>query len=127
MSQTGLLIGRILISVLFLISGASKYINYEGTQIYMDIMGLPGGLLPIVLVVEIGGAFCLMSGWLLRPAALILAGFCLLTAAIFHTDFSQHIEVTSFLKNIAIAGGLVVLASAGAGKYRLTLHGKKVN
>lgn len=120
-NDVGMLLGRILLASLFLISGAAKYLNFEGTQIYMDIMGLPGGLLPLILLLEIGGGICLIAGLWVRSFSAFLALFCVLTALVFHSDFSQQIEVTNFLKNIAIAGGLLVLASAGPGKIRVTL------
>lgn len=128
MSDLGLLAGRILIAALFLISGVGKFLNYEGTQIYMDIMGLPGGFLPFILVLEIGGSLCLIAGFFLRTFAVLLAIFCLITAGVFHMDFTQSIEVTSFIKNLAIAGGLLILASTGTGRYRLTIgSGKHAN
>jgi putative oxidoreductase len=74
------------------------------------------------MLLEIGGSLCLMAGLLVRTSAISLALFSVLTALVFHSDFSQQIEVTNFLKNIAIAGGLLVLASVGPGKFTLSLH-----
>lgn len=124
MQNLGAFVGRILIGTLFFLSGAAKYFNYEGTQIYMDIMGLPGGMLPLVILLEVGGGLCVIAGIFFRTVSLSLALFCLVTAWIFHTDFSQNIEVTSFLKNLAIAGGLIGFAVSGPGSFRLKVVSK---
>jgi putative oxidoreductase len=120
MKNVAMFLGRVLLASLFLISGAAKILNFEGTQIYMDIMGMPGSILPLVLLLEIGGGLCLIIGVFLRTAAVFLALFCLLTALVFHSDFSQQLEVSNFLKNVAIAGGLIVLACVGPGKAAIS-------
>lgn len=105
------LAGRILIAQIFLMAGISKIGGYEGTQGYMEAMGVPGGLLPLVIVLEIGGALALIAGWQTRLVSLALAGFSILSAIIFHADFADQTTMIMFMKNFAIAGGLLVLAA----------------
>ncbi|MCP5207545.1 MAG: DoxX family protein [Hahellaceae bacterium] len=124
MTDVAMFLGRVLLAALFLVSGAAKAMNFEGTQIYMDIMGMPGGILPLVLFLEIGGSLCLIAGVFMRTAAVFLAFFCLLTAIVFHSDFSQQLEISNFLKNMAIAGGLIVLSCVGPGKIALSGWGR---
>ncbi|MFA7096305.1 MAG: DoxX family protein [Gammaproteobacteria bacterium] len=111
MQKFGNLIGRILLAHIFLISGFNKIPGYAGTQQYMEAMGVPGMLLPLVIVLEIGGALALIVGWQQRWAALALAGFTLAAAFIFHTNFADQVQMIMFMKNLAIAGGLVALAT----------------
>lgn len=117
------LLGRILIAVLFLISGLAKIGAYAGTQTYMASMGVPGVLLPLVILTEAGGAIAILLGWKMRWAAFALAGFCILTATLFHSHFADKGQMTSFMKDIALAGGFLVLFAHGAGAW--SLDGRK--
>lgn len=104
--------GRILLAVLFLMAGIGKLgAGYAATQGYMQSMGVPPTLLPLVIALEIGGAAALILGWYTRWAALALAGFSLASAAIFHNNFGDQIQMIMFLKNGAIAGGLLAVAA----------------
>ena len=105
------LAGRILIAQIFLMAGISKIGGYAGTQGYMEAMGVPGGLLPLVIVLEIGGALTLIAGWQTRLVSLALAGFSILSAVIFHANLADQTTMIMFMKNFAIAGGLLVLAA----------------
>jgi putative oxidoreductase len=109
------LVGRILLSALFLLSGLGKIGAYAGTVAYMSSLGVPGGLLPVVIATEVLGALAIILGWKTRIAALLLAGFSLLTAVIFHTDFGNQIQMLMFLKNVSIAGGFLLLVANGSG------------
>ena len=111
--------GRILLSVLFLLSGAGKIGAYAGTAAYMSSAGVPGVLLPVVIATEILGAIAIILGWQTRVAALLLAGYSLLAAVIFHSNFANQIEMVMFLKNVSIAGGFLLLAANGAGPLSL--------
>ncbi len=113
------LLGRILIAALFLIAGLGKIGGYAGTQAYMASMGVPGVLLPLVILTEVGGAIAIMLGWKTRWAAFALAGFCLLTATLFHLNFADKGQMTSFMKDIALAGGFLILFVHGAGAWSL--------
>lgn len=107
--------GRLLMALIFLMAGISKITGYEGTQGYMEAAGVPGALLPLVIATEILGAIAIILGWKTRFAAFALAGFSIVSALIFHGDFSNPAEVNSFMKNIAMAGGFLLLFAHGSG------------
>lgn len=113
------LAGRALLSVIFIMAGISKIGAYAGTQGYMESMGVPGALLPLVIALEIGGGLAVLLGWQTRLAAFLLAGFCLVSAAIFHANFGDQMQSIMFMKNLAIAGGLLTLFASGAGAWSL--------
>jgi putative oxidoreductase len=106
---------RILMSQIFIISGWSKLTGYAGAQQYMASMGVPGALLPLVILTELGGGLLLLAGYRTRWVALALAGFALLTALIFHFKPGDQMQMINFMKNLAMAGGLLLFARAGAG------------
>ncbi|WDE07398.1 DoxX family protein [Thalassomonas viridans] len=116
--------GRFLIALIFLMSGVNKIFSYAGTQGYMEAMGVPGFLLPLVIITEVVGALAIILGWNTRIAALALAGFSLLSAVLFHADFSDQIQMIMFMKNIAIAGGFLILIATGPGSYALDNRAK---
>ena len=109
------LAGRSLLAVLFLLSGLGKIGAYAGTAGYMSSLGVPGALLPLVIATEVLGALAIIVGWKTRAIAFLLAGFSLLTAVIFHNNFGDQIQTIMFLKNVAIAGGYLLLVANGAG------------
>ena len=109
------LIGRVLIAVLFVLSGWSKIGGYAGTQGYMQSAGVPGGLLPLVIVLELGGGLAIIAGFYTRVVALLLAGFTVLTALLFHTGADQ-IQQIMFMKNLGLTGGFLFLFANGAGR-----------
>lgn len=98
-------------SVIFLVAGLSKINGYTGTQGYMDSMGVPGELLPLVIALELLGGLSLLLGWKVRISAFLLAGFSVLSAVIFHWNFADQMQSILFMKNIAIAGGLLLLVT----------------
>ena len=104
------LVGRILIALLFILAGIGKIAGPAPFLAHMAAHGVPGFLLPEVIALEIGCGFAVLLGVLVRPAALALATFCLATACLFHLGWSDHVERTMFFKDLAIAGGLFVLA-----------------
>lgn len=112
------LAGRALLSVIFIVAGYSKIGGYEGTAGYMDSMGVPGALLPLVIIAELGGGIAILLGFLTRPVAVALAGFCILSGVLFHSAPDQMNQIM-LMKNFAIAGGLLVLAANGAGAWSL--------
>lgn len=85
----------------------------------MESVGVPGGLLPLVIALEILASLAIIIGWQARIAAILLAGFAGLNALLFHLDFSDQIQTIMFLKNISIAGGLGLLAAFGPGTFAL--------
>jgi putative oxidoreductase len=105
------LAGRVLMSAIFIMAGISKIGAYAGTQGYMESAGVPGALLPLVILLEIGGGLAVLLGWKMRSAAVLLAGFSVLSALIFHANFADQMQSTLFMKNVAMAGGLLFLVS----------------
>ena len=120
------LAGRILLGLLFLVSGFGKLAGFDGTVGYISAQHLPLPALAAVLtiVVELGGGIALVTGLWTRQAALALAAFTLLTAFVFHAfwsapDAAKMMQQIQFLKNLSIAGGLFVLAAFGPGRISL--------
>jgi len=111
--------GRILLATIFLVAGIQKIGGYAGTQGYMESMGVPGMLLPLVIVLEIGGAIAIIAGWRTRLVAFLLAGFSLLSAFIFHRAPGDAMQAILFMKNLAIAGGFLLLVARGPGEWSL--------
>lgn len=110
------LLGRVLIACIFVMAGFNKLGDgYASTAGYMDSKGVPGELLPLVILLEAGGGLLIIAGYQTRITALLLAGFCVLAAILFHGDISQKSEYIAFMKNMAIAGGFLILAAHGAG------------
>ena len=103
------LIGRIFISLVFLLSGINKIGNYEGTIGWMESLGMPGIFLIPAIILEIGAPILIIIGYKVKISAALLCLFCVATAIIFHTDFSNQMQFVSFMKNIALAGGFLFL------------------
>lgn len=112
-------LSRILLASLFIVAGISKIGNYAGTQAYMGSAGLPGFLLPLVILLEAGGALALIVGFQVRLVALAMALFTLVSALLFHFNFADQMQSLMFLKNLSIAGGLLTLAASGAGRWSI--------
>jgi len=113
------LIGRLLLASLFLPAGISKISGYAGTQGYMEAMGVPGALLPLVILLEIAGGLALIIGFKVRLSSLALAGFCAISAFMFHYQPEEQMHMIMFTKNMALAGSFLILAATGAGKFSL--------
>ena len=113
------LTGRVFISGVFLLSGFSKIGNYDGTVGWMESFGLPGFLLIPAIILEILAPILIIIGYQTRIAAGALSLFCLATAIIFHTDFSDQMQFIAFMKNLALAGGFLFLVANGAKGYCL--------
>lgn len=113
-----ILIGRVLLSIIFIQAGWNKIFAYAGTAQHMDATGVPGMLLPLVILTELGGGLLILFGLFTRWAALALAGFCLLAGWIFHHPGDPG-QMIAFMKNLTIAGGFLVLAGAGPGACAL--------
>ena len=118
------LLRRILISFMFLQSGINKIGGYKATLGYMESKGVPGMLLPFVIFLEIAGAIAIIVGWQARLFAFALAGFCILAALLFHMDFSNQMQTIMFMKNLAIAGGFLMIFAHGAGDVSLGKKGR---
>lgn len=111
------LAGRVLLAAIFLLAGLQKVSGYDGTVAYMASVGVPGALLPAVIALEIGGALAIIAGIQTRLVAILLAGFSLVAAVLFHGNLADQMQSILFLKNVAIAGGFLVLAAHGPGAW----------
>ncbi|GMQ75446.1 MAG: DoxX family protein [Gammaproteobacteria bacterium] len=118
------LTGRVLLAMAFVVAGYGKIGGYAGTQGYMESFGVSGMLLPLVIVLELGGGLAIIAGWQTRTIAILLAGFCLLTAFVFHLDFADRMQSIIFMKNLSMAGGFLVLAAFGPGAFALDNRSK---
>ncbi|MDV2470179.1 DoxX family protein [Acinetobacter chinensis] len=110
------LVARILMAYIFIVAGWGKSTAYTATAGYMESMGVPAALLPVTILVELGGGLALLFGFQARFAALGLAVFSLITAFLFHGGADDAIN---FMKNLAMTGGLFFLMLHGAGKFSL--------
>ena len=117
--------GRVLLAGLFLLSGAGKLGAYTATAGYMASLGVPGALLPLVIATELLGAAAIIVGWKTRIVAFLLAGFTLLSAIFFHSNFANQVEMIMFLKNVSIAGGFLLLVAHAAGPFSLDRRAAK--
>jgi putative oxidoreductase len=111
------LLGRLLLALIFIMSGVSKVLAPGPTQAYIASAGLP---LPLVgyivaLIVEIGGGVLLVVGYRTREVAIALALFTIVAALAFHNNFADQNQMIHFLKNLALAGGLLQVVAFGAG------------
>ncbi len=114
---------RVLLSLLFLASGVEKITAVAATQGYMGAFGVPAVLLWPAAAFEIGSGVLLLAGFGIRPLALALAGWCVLTAAIFHTAWADQVQQVMFLKNMTMAGGFLMLAKTGS--LQMSLDGRR--
>ena len=113
------LLGRLFLAMIFIQSGLSKMSDYAATQGYMDAMGVSSTMLPLVIALEVVGGIAIVIGFKARLVALAMAGFSLLSALLFHTNFSDETQTIMLMKNIAIAGGFLMIVAHGAGAYAL--------
>jgi putative oxidoreductase len=116
------LASRILLSILFVFGGFGKLTAIAGTQAYMESKGIPGILVYPTILLELGGGILILLGFKTRIVAALLAGFCLVSAAIFHTEFGDQTQLIMFMKNLGLAGGFMLLAQHGAGAFAIDKH-----
>lgn len=108
------LAGRILLAIIFVLAGIGKLKDPAGTVGYMQSVGLPGFLLWPTIALELLGGIALIVGLQTRLVAFALAGFTLVAAGLFHNNFADQVQMLMFLKDVSIAGGLLLLAASGA-------------
>ncbi len=113
------LVARLLLATIFVVDGWMAIANYSGTVGYMESYGVPGVLLPLVILTELGGGLLVAVGLFARCAGVALAGFSLLAAIFFHRNFGDLDQAIHFMKNMAMAGGLLLLVGFGAGAWSL--------
>lgn len=117
MSSIAMLIGRVLLSAIFIQAGLSKLMDVPGTIAYFDGLGLPMAslLIWVVILVELVGGLLILTGFYIRLAASALAAFCVFAAFTGHSNWANLMDFQAFMKDIAIAGGLLYVAASGAG------------
>ena len=115
-------LGRVLLSFMFIMSGLQKIGGYAGTQGYMEMMGVPGALLPLVILVEVVGGIALLVGFQAQIAAFLLAGFSVVSGFLFHflpslgmEGMEAQMQMIGFMKNMTIAGGMLMVVAFGPG------------
>jgi putative oxidoreductase len=113
------LAGRVLLAAMFILGGWGKIGGYAGTQAYMASAGVPGALLPLVILTELGGGLAILLGWQTRLAAIALFGFTIIATVLFHANWAQPMQQMIFMKNLAVAGGFLALFVAGAGRFSI--------
>ena len=109
MSSIAAVIGRIFLAIIFIVSGATKLMTVAATEAMIVGVGLPGGLAIPTGLFELIAGLCLVLGLMTRIASILLAGFTLLAAVLFHNNLADPMQSAMFLKNVAIAGGLLLV------------------
>ena len=126
LEAAGAWLGRLLLAAIFLHEAWAKLTAYDAAVGYMQAFGLPGWLLPFAIAVELVGGILVIAGLYTRVGALALALFCVATAVLFHNKFGNRNELLHFEKDLAIAGGFLVLAARGGGAWALdALRGRR--
>jgi putative oxidoreductase len=118
-AEAAALAGRCLLAALFLHEAWSKITAYSAAIAYAKAFGVPEQLLPLAVAVEVGCGLSILLGYYTRAGALLLTAFCMTTAIVFHWRWSNRNELLHFEKDLAIAGGLLVLFARGAGGWAL--------
>lgn len=117
-----MLVGRALMAYLFIIAGWNKIAGYASTVAYMESQGIPGGLVYLVILLELGGGLAILVGYQTRLVAFFLAFFCIASGLIFH---GAPEEATSLMKNLAMAGGFIVLLVQGPSRFSIDYYLRK--
>ena len=120
------LVGRIFISLVFLLSGYNKIFNYDNTVAWMEGFGIPGFLLWPAIILEILLPILIIIGYRTQISAILLAIFCITTALIFHFDFDNQMQIIAFLKNLGLAGGFLIIAACGPKEWAIDRKKKYV-
>lgn len=112
-------IGRLFLSMIFIFSGFTKITGYAATQGYMESMGVPSMLLPLVIALELFGGIAILIGFKARLISLLFVGFNIVSALIFHQFWNDESQMNPFMKNIAMAGGFLLIFAHGPGAYSI--------
>ncbi|MGX5843138.1 DoxX family protein [Mesorhizobium sp. ArgA1] len=120
-SSTTILLGRVLLAAIFLLSGFGKLTAIAGTAGYFGSLGLPLPTVTAIVVglIELVGGLAILVGFQTRIVAWVLAIFTVATGLVAHMNWADQMQMINFLKNLAITGGFLVLASSGAGAYSI--------
>lgn len=120
-TSAAILVGRIFLSIMFILAGFSKLTAIAGTAGWFESLGIPAPTLAAVGsgVVELVGGLAILVGFKTRIAALVLAIFTVAATLIAHTNLADQVQQLFFMKNLAVTGGFLILAAAGAGAYSI--------
>jgi len=121
------LIARIMLALIFIMAGVGKIMDPAGTSGYMESMGVPSILLWPTIALELFGGIAIAVGFKTAIAAFALAIFSIAAAVLFHSNFADKMQMILFMKNIAMAGGLLLLSVGGTTAYSLDMKKKKSN
>lgn len=110
---------RILMALIFLLAGLSKLTNFDGTAAYMSAMGVPSFLLIPTIAFEVGGAMAIIIGFQTKIISLAFVGFCIVSALLFHNNLADQTQFVMFMKNIAMAGGFLMIFAHGSNHYSI--------
>ena len=116
-------VGRLMMSAIFLVVGTQQALNLESTRAYMDMHGVMSAFLPIAIMLELAGAIAIVVGYRTRIFAFLLAGFSIMTAVLFHAELADAAEFGLFVRDLALAGGMLVLCARGPGDWTLDARG----
>lgn len=106
-------LGRLMMSLIFVVVGIQQASNPETVRAHMDLHGVMSALLPVAIILQIAGAIAIVCGYWTRIFAFLLAGFSIMTAFLFHVDFADPAEFELFMRDVALAGGMLVLCARG--------------
>lgn len=120
-------LGRFMLALIFILAGLSKIADLSGTSAYMEAMGVPSILLWPTILLEVFGGIAVAIGYKTKLAAFSLAVFSVAAAVLFHNDFGDKMQMILFMKNIAMAGGLLLLAASGTTAYSLDRKKQQAN
>ena len=112
-------VGRVLLALIFVKEGVDAIANYSGVAGYMQSSGVSASLLPLVILAQLGGGLSVLTGFLTRLGAMALAAFCVLTALLFHRNWTDFNETIQFQKDICMAGGFLVLTAFGPSEWSI--------
>jgi putative oxidoreductase len=118
-NDSALLLGRLLLTLLYISAGWGKIAGYAATQGYMEAMGVPGAMLPLVILLELGGGLAILFGLFTRSLSVFMAGFTLIAAYLFHYQPAEQMQMMMFWKDVSIAGGFLALMAAGPGAFSI--------
>jgi putative oxidoreductase len=118
-NDSALLLGRLLLTLLYISAGWGKIAGYAATQGYMEAMGVPGAMLPLVILLELGGGLAILFGLFTRSLSVFMAGFTLIAAYLFHYQPAEQMQMMMLWKDVSIAGGFLALMAAGPGAFSI--------
>lgn len=113
------MLARVLLAMVFFSAAMGKLAHVASTQQYMATYGLSPHLVWPVIALELVGSIALVIGWQTRQISALLAAFCVVTALVFHRDFQDPMQEMAFMKNLAMAGGFLLLMKHGPGRWSM--------